>query len=228
MEENANRLRRVDHLARGTRVELQVADDLIARGFDVFRNLSPRGPVGMMALARDGSVLKVQATIGHVGKRTSTRTYNAHAHDDLWDVIAVAYPDGVRYYGRDKKDLELSPSQALELPRPSHPARKRPRPEPTSPRAAAAPSAEELEDAQRRRWLAGCNIRELGANPSRKAIVGAIRQANETRDAERLWEGILEGRMSVEALPVGVREKMRELLEDRQRDAVGGAAYPTS
>lgn len=104
---------------RGAKVEMEVATDLMTRGFHVYRNMSPVGPVDMFALSPVGEVLKVQATMGHCGKRGHSRRYDRHLETPYWDIIAVRFPDKVRYYSRE--GTELHPGREPAPPPPPVP-----------------------------------------------------------------------------------------------------------
>lgn len=177
------------NVTRGARGELLVAADLMSRGFHVFRNESPRGPVDLVALGNDGKVLKVQATLGRIGPGGRARTYGSHSHDDLWNVIAVCYPDGVWYYTRSGEEL------LMPVPRPLHvPPTRRPtwpHSGPTERRTnsnSRPPEDEEARQEQRdiargivRGWLAdGVKPRGFGG------MFRMFREAHE--DARRLYD----------------------------------------
>ena len=101
--------------AKGAKVELEVAADLMDRGYYVYRNLSPTGPVDMIALHPNGQILKVQATVGDRGKTGEAKGCNSHQDTPLWDVLAVRYPDKVRYFLRSGAEIF---SHDLDPPRP--------------------------------------------------------------------------------------------------------------
>lgn len=117
---------RVDrsHSGVGATVEIEVAVDLMKKGFAVFRNLSPIGPVDMVAISMGGSgeVLKVQATAGKI-KKPATRCFNRHADQKNWNVLAVGFPDGIQYFDRGGILLTLigwsrSPVRPSSKPKP--------------------------------------------------------------------------------------------------------------
>ena len=90
----------------GAVVELEVAADLMSKGFVVYRNMSPTGPVDMVAIAENGRVRKIQATRGRVGI-DGLRTFANHKDQPNWDVLAVRFPEGVHYYSRRGNQLAL-------------------------------------------------------------------------------------------------------------------------
>ena len=89
----------------GTLGELRVAEDLVMRGFHVFRNVGPNGPVDMIALSPRGGVYLVQVTAGRKKGRGKPGGYSPHTNVRVWNVLAVSYPDRVRYQTRDGKEM---------------------------------------------------------------------------------------------------------------------------
>jgi hypothetical protein len=87
--------------AKGALAEIEVASDLMRKGFSVFRNLSPVGPVDMVAISNSGNgeVLKIQATVGSVGTRGS-KIFARHKAQKNWNILTVRFSDTVRYYDR--------------------------------------------------------------------------------------------------------------------------------
>lgn len=90
---------------KGAVIEMEVSVDLLKRGFIVYRNVTPVGPVDMVAVSPEGHTMKVQATMGRFNGRN--RSYSDHKDAPHWNVIAVRYPDGVRYYNRQGDELCL-------------------------------------------------------------------------------------------------------------------------
>jgi hypothetical protein len=89
----------VSDSGKGTIAELNVAADLLSRGFEVFRALSPDCPSDL-ALLKDGRLLRVQATWGHKWKDRSSKefvyhTYRAHKR---FDVLALDIGQGEIFY----------------------------------------------------------------------------------------------------------------------------------
>ena len=75
----------------GAAAELMVAADLIDRGFDVFRNLSPNGPIDLVVLA-GGKLYRVQVKRGG-GCHSPQNGPNG------FDVFAHVGPEGIEYCG---------------------------------------------------------------------------------------------------------------------------------
>jgi hypothetical protein len=96
----------------GALTEMEVAVDLMARGFYVYRNVSPTGPIDMVAVSRDGEIRTIQAT--KILARLS------HQDQPFWSVLAVRYPNAVRYFDRGGNELSL-------LGWGKHPTKGRPR-----------------------------------------------------------------------------------------------------
>jgi hypothetical protein len=91
---------------RGARTEMEVAADLMNRGFYVYRNQSPVGPIDMLAVSPRGEVLRVQATCGDLS-HTGVARFNPHEDVPYWDVLAVGFDDEVRYFTRKKEEIAL-------------------------------------------------------------------------------------------------------------------------
>ncbi len=85
--------------------ELRVSQDLMARGFHAFRNMGPNGPVDLVALSPRGRVYLVQVTVGRMERGGRYGSYGLHKNVRTWDVLAVCYPDKVRYQTRDGKEM---------------------------------------------------------------------------------------------------------------------------
>jgi hypothetical protein len=94
---------------------MEVTVDLLKRGFSVYRNVTPVGPVDMVAVSKDGYTIKVQATTGKVNQRAGARSYDAHGDVPHWNILAVAYPDGVRYYTRNRREIALPDKGWLDV-----------------------------------------------------------------------------------------------------------------
>lgn len=75
--------------------ELKVSIDLLSKGYNVFRALSPSCPCDL-AILMDGELLKVEVTTGRytVGGKA---TYAAH-DETKFDILAVVLPDSIMYY----------------------------------------------------------------------------------------------------------------------------------
>ena len=98
--------RETNTIVVGAVVELEVAADLMSKGFVVYRNMSPTGPVDMVAISENGRVRKIQATRGRVGV-DGVRAFDNHRDQPNWDVLAVRFPEGVYYYSRRGNQLAL-------------------------------------------------------------------------------------------------------------------------
>lgn len=66
----------------GAANELSVAADLIRRGYDVFRNMSPNGQTDLLAM-RDGIVLRVQVKSAHVARAESNDVLAVYKQGNL-------------------------------------------------------------------------------------------------------------------------------------------------
>ena len=83
---------------KGAIGELVVAIDLMYRGFEVFRNLSPSGPVDLIAMRPNEKAYRVQ-----VKRRVNMRGFGLPAYikqlNQAYDVLAVVVGAGdVKYY----------------------------------------------------------------------------------------------------------------------------------
>ena len=168
-EEN---LRPID---RGAQSELEISADLIRRGFAVFRNQSPQGPVDMVAMSpSNGAILKVQATTASRSGSNRALNYDRHRKDRHWDVLAVRFPDEIRYYKRSGGQVNPTSKGARSLLNAAQAAstRVRPRDDPD-------------DDPSRRRYLIALATRELGPDASLYARRHAIQQAIADYAAER-------------------------------------------
>ena len=98
-----------DTCAKGAQAEIEVAADLMKLGFAVYRNLSPVGPVDMVAISRNGKgkVYKVQVTAGRVGIRGG-HYFDSHHQVPNWNILAVRHQDGVTYFDRHGNELTIT------------------------------------------------------------------------------------------------------------------------
>ena len=163
------------HIDRGAQSELEISADLIRRGFAVFRNQSPQGPVDMVVMSpSNGTVLKIQATTATRSASKRVTNYNRHRGDRHWDVLAVRFPDEIRYYKRSGVQIDPKSRGARSLlpASQSQQTRVRPRDDPD-------------DDPSRRRYLIALATRELGPGASPVARRQAIRQAVADYNAER-------------------------------------------
>jgi hypothetical protein len=172
---------------RGAQAELQIAADLINKGLSVFRNLSPVGPVDMLALLPSGRVLKVQATTGCVGSNGKRRSYDRHHSSALWNILAVSFSDGVKYYTRSGSLVKIE-QLAKSAPPPCPPPLinfQKAQTSGSAPKPPPVHTAMTDEDISRRRWLIGLSLKNLGPNPSARARRHAVKCAIEEAESER-------------------------------------------
>ena len=78
---------------RGAHSELRVAVDLMAQGFEVFRNLSPNGTHDIIAL-RGGKYFGIEV---RTGTRMTTGMVSFPTHNIRAPYIAVVLPDEIIY-----------------------------------------------------------------------------------------------------------------------------------
>lgn len=87
----------------GTVGELLVAADLIGRGFDVFRNLSPNGPVDLITL-QDGVTRRIQV------KKNPTRGLPSQIRliGVEYDILAIVTLSGqILYYNNSESSIPV-------------------------------------------------------------------------------------------------------------------------
>lgn len=82
-------MKRVSTSSSGAAAELLVCADLIDRGFEVFRNLSPNGAVDLLAIL-DRRIYRIQVKRGA----------NAIGPSLDYDAIAIVRGDGIEYFGK--------------------------------------------------------------------------------------------------------------------------------
>ena len=173
--ESASRGVELGHIDRGVQSELEISADLIRRGFAVFRNQSPQGPVDLVAMSpTNGSVLKIQATTASQSGMRRTINYNRHPKDPHWDVLAVRFPGEIRYFKRSGGQINPTSRGARTLLR-------------TLPGEGntVRPSNDPNDDPSRRRYLIALAVRELGPDASPYARRRAVRQGLEAYRADR-------------------------------------------
>jgi len=86
--------------------ELIVSCDLIRRGYDVFRAVSPSCSCDLAVLGSDGEFLRIEVTTGSLNIWSGKAFYPPH-DPSRYDVIAVVIGDGViNYYPDIKKTPE--------------------------------------------------------------------------------------------------------------------------
>ena len=74
--------------------ELKVGADLLGKGFEVFRALSPSCSCDL-AILRDGRLVRVEVTTGH---RSSTGRVIHPSKINRYDLLAVVLSDGTIHY----------------------------------------------------------------------------------------------------------------------------------
>jgi hypothetical protein len=80
----------------GASNELLVASDLIRRGYEVYRNVSPSG--GDLIVQKAEQLFEVEVTAGMLNENGKVY-YDKHRHRS-WHIIAVVVEGQVRYYDR--------------------------------------------------------------------------------------------------------------------------------
>ena len=83
--------------------ELQVSADLLSKGYDVFRSVSPTSSCDL-AILQDGKLLRVEVRTGYFYMTNSgiRRVSRFYSHDEgRSDILATAYADGVITYKPD-------------------------------------------------------------------------------------------------------------------------------
>ncbi|MCL4552053.1 MAG: hypothetical protein M1305_00640 [Candidatus Marsarchaeota archaeon] len=98
-----------DTCVKGAQAEIEVAADMMKHGFAVYRNLSPVGPVDMVAISGNGKgkVYKVQATAGRVGVRGG-HYFDSHHQVPNWNILAVRHQNRVTYFDRHGNELTIT------------------------------------------------------------------------------------------------------------------------
>jgi len=74
--------------------ELRVAVDLMSRGYNVFRAMSPSCPCDLTVF-KDDKLLRIEVRTGHMS--ISGKTYNFKKERDKADVWAIVFPDKIIY-----------------------------------------------------------------------------------------------------------------------------------
>lgn len=130
--------------------EIKVAEDLMSRGFSVFRSLGPNGPVDLVAVSPRGKPHLVQVTVGRPRNRGRYGGFDPHRDVRVWNVLAICYPDKIEYRTRDDKAMHFSRGELVVGERVPNVRRPRqPRiPKPRAPTLHNQPpmSAEELRE----------------------------------------------------------------------------------
>ena len=91
----------------GALSELQVAIDLLSKGFEVYRNICSFGSVDLIAYREDNLIIAIEVTTGSYNEERQSRTFEKHKkHIKRIDILAVYYFDGIIYYESDGNDWE--------------------------------------------------------------------------------------------------------------------------
>lgn len=77
--------------------ELVVSADLMKRGFNVFRALSPSCPCDL-AILRDGKLIRVEVTTGYVGLPPANKLSYPKRKEGCYDLLAVVSQNGIHYF----------------------------------------------------------------------------------------------------------------------------------
>lgn len=75
--------------------ELRVSADLLARGYDVFRAVSPCAKVDLVAL-KGGRTIRVEVKTGAYSGLKG-KVYHIPLNPSRFDVLAIALPDRIAY-----------------------------------------------------------------------------------------------------------------------------------
>lgn len=78
--------------------ELRVAIDLLKRGFDVYRALSPASPCDLV-IFKNGSMLRIEVKTGYIrtGLTESSLFVAPPKRDDSFDILAIVLPEEILY-----------------------------------------------------------------------------------------------------------------------------------
>jgi hypothetical protein len=76
--------------------ELRVACDLMARGFEVFRAVSPSCSCDL-AVIKNGKLFRIEVRTGYISSYSGKRCTNIPKDSTKLDVLAVAFPDKITY-----------------------------------------------------------------------------------------------------------------------------------
>lgn len=101
-------LERTPDSLKGSSAELLVACDLMKRGYWAFRNVAEHGPIDLLAVGVDKSLLKVEVTTARASNTArKAKAFNKHILTrGYWDVMAIVTHDGIYYMNRDFEDIE--------------------------------------------------------------------------------------------------------------------------
>lgn len=93
--------------AVGAASEMIVCVDLINKGWEVFRAVSPASPCDLLIM-RDGELLRVEVKTGSFSKGTNVPFYPRPKHSDAYDLLAIALGQEVRYFPKPELTFETS------------------------------------------------------------------------------------------------------------------------
>lgn len=80
----------------GTISELRVAADLLIKGYETFRSLSPHCSCDL-AIIKDGILKRIEVRTGYVHGSTGKRSTNRPASSEKFDILAICYADKIDY-----------------------------------------------------------------------------------------------------------------------------------
>ena len=102
---------------KGASSELLAAVDLMARGFEVYRNVADHGTLDLIAYGLDGSILKIEVTTGYNNPQTDHIYKPPHkANSHRRDILAVMTPTGIIYLDKSGKPIEPRGRPDLDTP----------------------------------------------------------------------------------------------------------------
>ena len=100
----------ITHSKLGAAAELRVCADLLQRGFEVFRAVSPDASADLVIFKQGGPILRVEVKTGYEGER---REYQLSPRANRSDVLAVVTRQHIRYQLTDLEG-ELDEKLAAE------------------------------------------------------------------------------------------------------------------
>jgi hypothetical protein len=79
--------------------ELSVAVDLLACGFEVYRNVSNHGSLDLIAVGPAGEILRIEVTTGQILMTGNHTGFNSHAKTrGRWTHLAIVTRDGIKWH----------------------------------------------------------------------------------------------------------------------------------
>lgn len=92
----------IDSYIKGTMSELLVMKDLLSKGYEIFTHLTTVPKTKFDVVAYKSSIhkiIRIEVTTGWIDNDTGKRGYPYHSYSrEHWDIIAVVYKDGIKYY----------------------------------------------------------------------------------------------------------------------------------